>query len=424
MEIVCCCESVSNSRFCLLSNTLHLRYIARRIYRKMALPLVAIYYGLLIIGSILFLQVYDQDKFIDGGHQIIDTISDRKELLMNKIAPYVNEVTEKFNEQFHHEKQTTMESAYETVTNTVAAKKAVHIYDKIVTELSDSIVGKFLQKIWAEVEQFLVEHPVFCETKNKMFALINNYAEIIYNFSAEKLTFLSEVGPIKHLFAEYGKLHNDYVTPYVESSSEYVSKYIDMFTEYVGNGIGEENLKSSTELTYTFFIVIIAVFMCKLALTKVLRMFVKDAFQMNRSVSDMYKNSLRNTTHSPIYETIKQKSEHAMIIDELELVEVAEAAANSTTSSPSNASNRNIPGSNRNTAGSNRREEEHKEEQQQQQKEEQEEVVKKNESDKSQSSRSASISSTTSSLRAPVQPPRTASTTTHTAPVTVHGTKI
>ncbi|TID19873.1 hypothetical protein CANINC_003668 [Pichia inconspicua] len=402
----------------------------RNTRNKMALPLIAIYYGLLIIGSILFLQVYDQGNLIDGGHQMMNTISDKKDYLLDKITPYVEEVREKLG-QFHHEEPTNVEIAYEKVANTVAAKKAVYIYDRFIEEFNESIAGKFLHKIGAAIEQFFAEHPAICERTNEVFSGINKYAEIVYDFSAEKLLTISETGPIKSIITEYGKIHNDYVTPYVENSSEYVSKYVNSVITYVSNGIGEENLKSSSELTYTFVIVIIAVFMCKMALTKLLRMFVKDAFQMNRSVSDMYKNSLKNTTHSPIYETIKQKSEHAMVIDELELVE-AEAAANSVQSTSSSssvaydASNRSISGSNRNTAESNRREQQQQQQQQEEQQEEekQEEDVSNSVHVEHEPSRSASISSSTSSQIPPVQPPRTAPTTTQTVPVTVQGTNI
>lgn len=331
----------------------------------MALPLVALYYGLLIVASILFYNKFDEEKFLDGGSKLVETLSSKGEDLKDNIGewkdavyPYIEKYAEVIKE--HVGKEHTVEDASPAASlgNTTVYKNVAVLYGKVCDY----------------VEDFSNRNPVVVESVVQLWETLHRYCELVYSYVEDKMVFVSNQEPVKSYLNQYQAFHHEHVTPYIDQTSEVVGTYIDAVYTFLRAKIGEEC--NNDEITYTFLLVVVGVFILKYTLTRILRVFVKDAFQMKKSVSDMYKQQqmeeLRgNAQHSEVYLKIKETTlgDFHMTVDELaeqeQEQETVHLSNDDTTSD--NGSNRTF-GSNRTTSldtGSNRSKEEEQEEEEQ-----------------------------------------------------------
>jgi hypothetical protein len=372
----------------------------------MALPLLPLYYGLLIIASILFINYYDQEKFIEGSTKIAKNISSQGEVvkehfveLKDTVLPYIEEYTDILIGQF----------------NKVPFKTSIVEEKKSIQSIHNTKLFQKIDHIYQSLDQYIIhflnDHPEIIETLIKIWKNVDKYATIIYDNIYEKVEFIANQKPVKIYLNEYVKFHDKYITPYVELSSDIISQTFSKIYTYINENINIESAgeNENNEVRYMILIVIIGVFVLRYTLMSILRYFAKDAFQMHKSVSDMYKQhqleELHNPAHNDVYMEIKETSltNFQLTIDELEEEEEREEIENQDQEADT--------GSNR-TSGSNRTKE--KDQQQQQQQQQQKQKKEQKEKMKRRNSSSSTISS--------LNPPATTSlftTTTATTNITV-----
>ena len=360
----------------------------------MAFPIVTIYYGLAIILSILFYNYADEQTLIAGKDKLYETIDAEKTVISSysdkvkdTLYPYVEEYYGKLENYINPAAAAVEETAdqsalfaNEKISSVASQVQNTDVY-KTLHKITETVVYQkiayLFTRIYDEMKEYFTSNPQYMSFAQKTCSFIHEYSEIIYNFFAEKLTFIANQEPIKGFLAEYGKLHDQYVTPYVEQACDFVSGYTSK-----GYGFFKEQTHPDTEAKYTFLVVVVGVFIAKYALTSVLRYFAKDAFQMSKSMSEMYKQQQKqqaleilknNDKHSDVYIEIKEKvlDDFALTKDEVEELE-AELEVSNAGSNRTRIDNTSDSGSNRtrtNSSGSNRSIQELEQHQQEEQQE-------------------------------------------------------
>lgn len=275
----------------------------------MALPLLPLYYGLLVIISLLFFNYYNHAKFIEGSSKIIETITEQTEHLKDTVLPYVEEYSEIVSNHFHVEPE-------------------VKESNKLLLVIKNSNLVKTFcevyQKASVYVHTFLNNYPSIESTVAENAALAEKYAKIVYDNLSEKGAYIIDQEPIKSYLVEYCKLHEAYVTPYVEATSEFVGGYVEKAVSLTNEKLDSASFSDKSEVRYMIFVIIGGVFVLRFTLMKALKCFAKDAFQMNKNVTDMYKEhqleELHNPVHNEVYNEIKETSlsDFHMTVDELE----------------------------------------------------------------------------------------------------------
>lgn len=355
----------------------------------MAFPLVGIYYGLLIIASILFFRAVEEGYTLDDVRPVLETISVRARGFKEMVSPYIDDCAETFKDHIKHLGHPIEEAPIVQAEPCATLK----FFENIVQQPAIAWALRHVEDVYAVVVRFAHENPWIKVSISRAETFTLGVAESVYGFLSTWGNWIVDQEPIKSWASEYALLHGKYVTPYVEQTSHAVSTKImamyEFLQEYYEEAIGSES-------TRAFLVIVIGFVVSKYMITVFLRAFVNDAFQMNRSMSDMYKQhrleELRETTHNEVYLEIKESalSGYHMTVDELEEVEepeVSRASTESGNSTPTVAvSGETSPttptGSNRTpaTPGSNRRtplelQQEETKEEEQQEEEQQEEVI-------------------------------------------------
>lgn len=319
----------------------------------MAVPIVFLYYGLMIMVSIFLYNYVDEQLLIEGKNKLVETIGDENTLfkeqatkLKEMVYPYIQEyietpVSHMLNEINH--KDVVPEVSHYAITI-----KALSYFKKFLATETGKRITFIYNKLAAFISQILTDYPQISEGATFLWNNLHNNAEVVYGHISTAFVYITETEPIKSLISEYAKIHDKYVTPYINESSEIVPDFFHKYLDKVCQIIFNDN---SNDTKYTFLVLVVGVFFFKFFLTKLLRIFAKDAFQMNKNVSDMYKqvqlDELTNQTgqHSDVYLDVKKYSVSDLVVDELD------PASNRTIGeqSGSNRTKEEDSGSNRNT---------------------------------------------------------------------------
>ena len=274
----------------------------------MDVPLAPLYYGLLIILSIFFYNVAEEGSLLDCGEKLYQLLNEKKDLIKENIA-------ETFQpEHFVEEKNLALGS----LPIFDYFKKHSYLYDKacfIIDTLKEGAL------------EFLQEHPQLGENVSKLGSIAHHYCEFIYSACEEKLLYVAGQEPFKTYLSEYVKLHDNFVTPYVEMASDRVGSIVEKVIDFIKKQTNED--VPNDEIVYTFLVTVVGVFILKSTFTKILGCFAKDAFQMNRSISEMYKQQLvkdmikDSEQHSDVYLEIKEDTltDYNMTVDDLQEIE-------------------------------------------------------------------------------------------------------
>ncbi|GAV27430.1 hypothetical protein PMKS-000898 [Pichia membranifaciens] len=281
----------------------------------MDVPLAPLYYGLLIILSIFFYNVAEEGSLLEGGEKLYQLLNEKKDLIKENIA-------ETFQpEHFVEEKN----SALGSLPIFDYFKKHSYLYDKACFIIDTLTQGAL---------EFLQEHPQLGQNVSKLGSVVHDYCELIYSTCEEKLLYVAGQEPFKTYLSEYVKLHDTFVTPYVEMASDRVGSLVEKVADFIKKQTNED--VPNDEIVYTFLVTVVGVFILKATFTKILGCFAKDAFQMNRSISDMYKQQLvkdmikDSEQHSDVYLEIKEDTltDYNMTVDDLQEIEKEYEAQN------------------------------------------------------------------------------------------------
>lgn len=281
----------------------------------MDVSLAPLYYGLLIILSIFFYNVAEEGSLLEGGEKLYQLLNEKKDLIKDNFA-------ETFQpEHFVEEKN----SSFSSLPIFDYFKKHSFLYKKACFVIDTLKQGAL---------EFLQEHPQIGENVSKVGKIIHDSCELIYSTCEEKLLCVAGQEPFKTYLAEYVKLHDTFVTPYVEMASEKVGTVVEKGIDFIKQQTNED--VPNDEIVYTFLVTVVGVFILKATFTKILGCFAKDAFQMNRSISEMYKQQLvkdmikDSEQHSDVYLEIKENTltDYNMTVDDLQEIEKEYEAQN------------------------------------------------------------------------------------------------
>lgn len=284
------------------------RYKIETHTRMMDVSLAPLYYGLLVIFSIFFYNVAEEGSLIEEGQKLYRLLSEKKDIIRENIV-----------ETFQPETVVKEEiSPLSSLPFFEYLKKNSYLYNKILFIIDTLKKG---------ASEYLEGHPEVAEQAAKIWNSIRDYSELVYSTCEKKFLYIVNQEPIKTYLSEYVKIHDIYITPYVEKTSDKVSgaivKVIDLIKRQTSEDIQND------EIVYTFLVTVVGVFILKASFTRILKCFAKDAFQMNRSVSEMYKQQLvkdmikDSEKHSDVYLEIKEDTltDYNMTVDDIEEME-------------------------------------------------------------------------------------------------------
>lgn len=305
----------------------------------MALPLLPLYVGLLAIFSIFFYKNVDPDyEQLEGTvHTWMKTISNKVDNF--QIDECVGDIVDNCKGLINCIKDNYLTNAIEDsfasighAENKIADKPTSILSENfsiLMTKFQNSLFCKNLCFIYNTLKAYLSEILEEHSGIVKAFLTVNDHIEAVYNDISSRFVYLCEQEPINSYLAKAGIMHETYVAPYVNKSCDIISPYVNKCYAFVEGQIVK---KSDDQTFFTFIVIFAGVFVFKFAITRFLRWFAKDAFQMNKSMSDMYKQSQQKKVdglissseqqHNEIY--IKMKgvnNENTMTVDELKQLE-------------------------------------------------------------------------------------------------------
>lgn len=325
----------------------------------MQISLAPLYYGLLIILSIFFYNNVDEDSLIEGSQNFYQTLTEKSEELKELVVDYFGAEIEKLG-------LVTESIVAEENTETVCSDEnssALTYLTPVTQPVYDKFVG-FVESSRNSLDKYFEKHPEFADKISKIWVAVNVYVSMVYefikekwvvgfeivkdsstqlyNFLAEKIEIVTQKEPIKTYLSIIVKFQKDNVSPVYEHTIEVCKKYLLEVNDFMLEK-ATENKDTLYGLAIIFVVIYFFGYFILFSYRKIAYMFVKDTYELNKAVEDMWKtpvgsNSEYSVDHTATYLDIKNKSHGGLEVDEL--AELEEKYALDDENDNSNASNR------------------------------------------------------------------------------------